>query len=69
MNLAEIWLGLIERQTVRRGTFRSVKDLNPEIRVFINNWNDDRAYPFIWTKTANEILVKVNRQSTSKPDH
>jgi hypothetical protein len=29
-----------------------VNDLNAEIRAFIDNWNDDRAYPFMWTKAA-----------------
>ena len=69
MNLVEIWFGIIERQTIRRGTFPSVKDLNAKIRAFIDNWNDDQAHPFIWTKTANQILAKANRQATSNSDH
>jgi transposase len=50
LNLVEVWFGIIERQAIRRGTFRSVKDLNAKIRTFIDNWNGDRAYPFVWTK-------------------
>src|SRR5213076_2249724 len=34
MNLVEVWFGIIERQAIRRGTFRSVKDLNTKIRAF-----------------------------------
>jgi hypothetical protein len=35
--------------------FKSVKDLNTKIRAFIEGWND-RSHPFVWTKTAQEIL-------------
>jgi transposase len=68
LNLVEVWFGIIERQAIRRGTFRSVKELNAKIRAFIDGWND-RAHPFVWTKTAEEILVKANRQNTSDTDH
>ena len=69
MNLVEIWFGIIERQAIRRGTFGSVRELNAKIRAFIDNWNHDRAHPFTWTKTADEILKKANRQKTSETDH
>lgn len=52
------WFGIIERQAIRRGTYRSVRDLNVKIRAFINGWND-RCHPFVWTKTADEILPKL----------
>ena len=41
LNLVEVWFGIITRQAIRRGTFRSVKDLNAKIRAFIDGWNDD----------------------------
>jgi hypothetical protein len=69
MNLVEVWFGIIERQAIRRGTFRSVRELNAKIRAFIECWNDDRAHPFVWTKTADQILKKANRQKTSETDH
>jgi transposase len=69
LNLVEVWFGIIEHQAIRRGTFRSVKDLNAKIRAFIDNWNDERAHPFAWTKTADEILKKANRPTTSNSDH
>ncbi|HYP61018.1 MAG TPA: IS630 family transposase, partial [Thermomicrobiales bacterium] len=69
MNLVEVWFGIIERQAIRRGTFGSVTDLNTKIRAFIDNWNDDRAHPFTWTKTADEILAKANRQTASNSGH
>jgi transposase len=68
LNLVEVWFGIIERQAIHRGTFRSVKDLNAKIRAFINGWND-RKHPFVWTKTADEILKKANRKNTSNTVH
>ncbi len=65
--MVEVWFGIIERQAVHRGTFGSVKDLNAKILDFINGWND-RCHPFVWTKTADEILKEVNRQTTSNTD-
>lgn len=64
MNLVECWFSLAERQAIHRGTYRSVKDLNAKIRAFIDGWND-RAHPFTWTKTADQILAKANRKKTS----
>ena len=68
LNLVEVWFGIIERQAIRRGTFTSVKDLNTKIRAFINGWND-RAHPFTWTKTPDQILAKANRKKTSNTGH
>ena len=68
MNLVEVWFGIVERQAIRRGVFKSVKDLNAKIRAFIDGWND-RSHPFVWTKTADEILKKANRPTTSNPRH
>jgi len=68
LNLVEVWFGIIERQTIHRGTFHSVKDLNAKIRAFIDGRNE-RSHPFVWTKTADDILKKANRQTTSNTDH
>jgi hypothetical protein len=68
MNLVEVWFGLVERQAVRRGVFKSVPDLNAKLRAYIEGWNK-RAHPFVWTKTADEILKKANRPTTSNPRH
>lgn len=57
-----------ERQAIHRGTFTSVRDLNAKIRSFVNGWNDG-AHPFVWTKTADEILKKANCQTTPNTDH
>jgi transposase len=68
LNLVEIWFGIIERQAIHRGAFPSVRDLMIKIRTFINGWND-RCQPFVWTKTADQILTKVNRKTTSVAVH
>jgi transposase len=68
MNLVEVWFSIIERQAIHRGTFTSVKDLNTKIRAFITGWND-RCHPFVWTKTADQILKKANRPTTSNTRH
>ena len=68
MNLVEVWFGIIQRQAIHRGTFGSVKDLTGAIRAFIDGWND-RAHPFAWTKPADQILAKANRQKTSTTEH
>jgi hypothetical protein len=51
-----------------RGTFGDVRELTTAIKKFITGWND-RARPFVWTKTADEILKNANRQPTSNADH
>lgn len=68
MNLVEVWFGIIEKQAIHRGSFGSVKDLNAKIRAFINGWNE-RCHPFVWTKTADEILKKADRKATSNTLH
>jgi hypothetical protein len=56
--LIEVWFGIIERQAIHRGMFRTVKDFTTKIRTFIDGWND-RADPFTWTKSADDILNKA----------
>jgi transposase len=68
MNLVEVWFSLIERQAIHRGSYGSVKELNTKIRTYIDGWND-RCHPFVWTKTADQILKKANRKTTSNAGH
>jgi transposase len=68
MNLVEVWFSLIERQAIHRGAFGSVKELNAKIRAFIEGWNE-RSHPFVWTRTAEDILKKANRKQTSNAGH
>jgi hypothetical protein len=68
MNLVEVFFAIITRQAIRRGSFRSVRDLTDAIRRFIDAWNE-HCQPFVWTKTADEILAKANRQTEPVTDH
>ena len=68
MNMVEIFFGIITRQAIRRGTFRSVKDLTDAITRFIDGWND-RCEPFVWTKTAEHILSHSRSKKTSFTRH
>ena len=58
LNQVEIWFGIITKQAIRRGTFRSLRQLISTINAYIANWNHD-SKPFTWTATANEIVTKV----------
>ena len=66
--MVEIWFSMAERQAIHRGSYRSVRDLTHAIRTYIDGWND-RAHPFTWTKTADQILTKANRKKTSDARH
>jgi transposase len=68
LNMVEIFFGIITRQAIRRGSFTSVKDLIAAIEAFIDGWND-RCHPFVWTKTADQILTKADRKQTSNTQH
>jgi len=61
LNLVEVWFSIIEKQAIHRGTFTSVRDLMIKIRAFITGWNSPK-HPFIWTKTADEILTKLDHK-------
>ena len=69
LNLVEVFFGIITRQAIRRGSFESVPQLVAAIRKFIDSWNSDRAHPFIWTKTADEILPHATRKTTNNSRH
>ena len=68
LNMVEIFFGIITRQAIRRGTFTSVKDLIGAIEAFIDGWNE-RCHPFVWTKTADQILTTAHRKQTSNTRH
>jgi transposase len=55
LNLVERWFAELTEKWLRRGTHRSTKELEAAIRSWIATWNDDPR-PFVWHKTADEIL-------------
>lgn len=60
LNLVERWFGEITRKRIRRGSFRSEKELVLAIEDYIRE-NNVHPKPFVWTKSAEEIIQKVNR--------
>lgn len=60
LNLVERWFGEITRKRIRRGTFKSVKDLEQAIYDYIQHNNADPK-PLVWTKKAEAIIEKVDR--------
>ena len=70
MNQVETWFGILTRKAIRRGSFRSVKELVAMIEPFTRQWNEGSS-PFAWVKTADEILAKAVRKprATSESGH
>jgi transposase len=63
LNMVERWFRNITDRTIRRGTFTSVHELIQAINNYIEH-NNHNPQPFIWTKTAEEIIQKVERGRT-----
>ncbi len=55
INQVERWFGYLAHQMIRRGAHKNIQALESDIRTWVKNWNED-PQPFIWTKTAEEIL-------------
>ncbi len=71
LNLVERWFAEITNKRIRRGIFRSVKELESAIRQYIDVHNE-APKPFVWTRTADEILASIARfaqrtQTTRRP--
>jgi putative transposase len=60
LNQVEIWFNRITQRAIRRGTFRSVKELVEKIDQYVHTSNT-HAQPFVWTATADSIFAKVQR--------
>lgn len=70
LNLVERWFALLSEKQIKRGAHRSVRALETTIREYLAITNA-APKPFVWTKTADEILAKVARfcQRISNPGH
>lgn len=58
LNLVERWFSELTTKKLRRGTHRSVRQLNQDIRAWIDTWNENPK-PFVWTKTSEQILDSI----------
>jgi transposase len=60
LNLVERWFAALTEKQLRRGAHRSTRELEDAIRRYLEISNR-HPKPFIWTKTADQILESVNR--------
>jgi transposase len=60
LNLVERWFAELTTKKLRRSAHRSVRALNADIRGWIETWNEN-PQPFVWTKTADQILESIAR--------
>jgi transposase len=60
LNLVERWFAAITEKQIRRGSFRSTRELEQAIHTFLTLHNAQHK-PFVWTKTADDILNSIAR--------
>jgi transposase len=60
LNLVERWFAELTQRKLRRGTHRTVAELNTDIRAWINSWNENPK-PYVWVKTADQILDNLTQ--------
>jgi transposase len=70
LNLVERFFGYVTADLLQRSDHRSVQALEADIRKWVTAWNENPK-PFVWTKTAEQILGKLGRiiQRTSNSGH
>jgi transposase len=67
LNLVERFFATLSTRQIKRGTHRSTRELEQAIRAYLHTYNQDPK-PFIWTKTADEILASLARFCTRISD-
>jgi transposase len=60
LNLVERWFAILSQRQIKRGSHRSTLELEKAIRNFLEIHNQDPK-PFVWHKTADEIIESVAR--------
>ena len=57
MNHIEIWLSILVRKVLKRGSFTSVEDLQARVLAFINYYHRTMAKPFKWTYQGKALTI------------
>jgi DDE superfamily endonuclease len=57
LNQMEIWLSILVRKLLKRGSFTSVADLQAKIQQFIDSYNRTMAKPFKWTYQRKPLVA------------
>jgi len=60
LNQVERWFATLTQNYIRRGTHRSTRQLEQAIRQYLD-LNNARPKPFVWSKSADDILASVER--------
>ena len=60
LNQVERWFATLTQKQIRRGTHRSTRELEQAIRDYLNIYNSEPK-PFVWTKSADDILASIER--------
>lgn len=60
INQVERWFAALTEKQIRRGTHRSVRELETAIKLYLATYNADPR-PFVWVKTADQILKSIER--------
>ncbi len=60
LNLVERWFAILSERKIKRASHRSTRELERDIREFLANTNE-HPKPFIWTKSADQILASIRR--------
>lgn len=73
LNQIEIVFGIITRKAIRRGSFKSLQDLEDKLRMFLKYYNDVMAHPFKWTytgkpleKSRQQLFCPIHRRPTAR---
>lgn len=61
MNQVETWFSILSRKAIRRGVFKSLGALIDAIQRFLDAWNEN-SKPFVWVKSAEQILTRMHRK-------
>jgi transposase len=57
LNQIEIWLSILVRKLLKRGSFISVEDLQTKVLAFIQYYNQTMAKPFKWTLQGKALMA------------
>lgn len=64
LNLVERWFAELTRKKLQRSAHRSIKELIADLDAWVSAWNDDPK-PFVWHKTADQILDSLKKYLTN----
>jgi hypothetical protein len=56
LNQVELFFSVLARQFLKRGDFRSVKDFEERLRLYLDHYNQEQAHPYRWTYTGQPLV-------------